>query len=74
MKNPDEDEALNVGDDVLDDDLIEEGADWDGSESELVDDNDGQLACSEKVKMTRQAIEDWHEQRRIDRELDELLD
>ena len=66
MKNPGDDDQ-DVVDDPLDENLIEESADWD-------DDKDDRLTCSEKAKMTRQAIEDWHEQRRIERELDALLD
>ncbi len=71
MKSPGDDDQ-DVVDDTLDENLIEESADWEASD--WVDDKDDQLLCSEKSKMTRQAIEDWHEQRRIERELDELLD
>ena len=71
MKNPGDDDQ-DVVDDTLDENLIEESADWEASD--WVDDKDDRLTCSEKAKMTRQAIEDWHEQRRIERELDALLD
>ncbi|MBT3610216.1 MAG: hypothetical protein HON25_02675 [Gammaproteobacteria bacterium] len=71
MKSPGDD-VQDVEDDVLDQDLIEESADWGASDWD--DDKGDQLTCSEKARMTRQAIEDWHEQRRIERELDELLD
>ena len=71
MKSPGDD-VQDVEDDVLDQDLIEESADWGASDWD--DDKGDQLTCPEKARMTRQAIEDWHEQRRIERELDELLD
>lgn len=71
MKSPGDD-VQDVEGDVLDENLIEENADWEASE--WSDDKDHQLTCCEKTKMARQAIEDWHEQRRIERELDELLD
>ena len=71
MKSPGDD-VQDVEDDVLDQDLIEESADWGAFDWD--DDKGDQLTCSEKARMTRQAIEDWHEQRRIERELDELLD
>ena len=70
-KSPDEDEARGIEDDAFDEILIEESADWEASDWD--DDKDDRLTCSEKTKMTRQAIEDWHEQRRIERELDALL-
>ena len=71
MKNPGDDDQ-DVVDDPPDENLIEESADWEASDWD--DDKDDLLTCSEKAKMTRQAIEDWHEQRRIERELDALLD
>jgi hypothetical protein len=71
MKSPGDDDQ-DVENDALDENLIEEGADWEASD--WVDGKDDQLFCSERSKMTRQAIEDWHEQRRIEHELDELLD
>ena len=70
MKSPGDD-VQDVEDDVLDENLIEESADLDTSDWD--DDKDDRLTCSEKTKMTRQSIEDWHEQRRIERELDALL-
>ena len=70
MKSPGDD-VQDVEDDVLDENLIEESADWETSDWD--DDKDDRLTCSERTKMTRQAIEDWHEQRRIERELDALL-
>jgi hypothetical protein len=73
MKNPGEDEARGIEDDVLDENFIEESADWESSEPEWGNGKGDQLTCSAKAKMTRQAIEDWHEQRRIERELDALL-
>ena len=71
MKSPDDD-VQDVEDDVLDENLIEERTDWEASDWD--DDKDDRLTCAEKAKMTHQAIEDVHEQRRIKRELDELLD
>ena len=71
MKSP-SDDVQDVEDDVLDENLIEERTDWEASEWD--DDKDDRLTCAEKTKMTHQAIEDVHEQRRIKRELDELLD
>jgi len=71
MKSP-SDDVQNVEDDVLDENLIEERTDWEASDWD--DDKDDRLTCAEKTKMTHQAIEDVHEQRRIKRELDELLD
>ena len=71
MKNPGDDDQ-DVVDDTLDENLIEESADWEASDWD--DEKDDRLTCSEKAKMTRQAIEDWHEQRKIERELDALLD
>jgi hypothetical protein len=71
MKSPGDDDQ-DVENDALDENLIEESADWEASD--WVDDKDDQLLGSERSKMTRQAIEDWHEQRRIEHELDELLD
>jgi hypothetical protein len=71
MKSP-SDDVQDVEDDVLDENLIEERTDWEASDWD--DDKDDRLTCAEKTKMTHQAIEDVHEQRRIKRELDELLD
>ena len=71
MKSPGDD-VEDVEDDVLDENLIKERTDWEASDWD--DEKDDRLTCSEKAKMTRQAIEDWHEQRKIERDLDELLD
>ncbi len=74
------DEALNdkiFDDDVVDDNLLDEVDEWECSEREWSDQLNSRppsKQMSEKTKMTRLAIEDWHEQRRIEREIDSLLD